>query len=214
MADTLHIDVALHPRLIRDHRADLVVLVDAVDGSPRLLEQLESGGQPVLGDESWDLVQAADGAALRHTGAEPPQLLLAGVVNARPAAAQIERWSGANELHELLIVCAGNGDAIASEDAYSAGLLVRMLLEELSQGLGLSDAAGIAIALTSSYPDPRSALLASAAVRQRLDSEADSDDSLGSWAAQDLVGVVGELRRSGALWCVDAWVPAQSSSGV
>lgn len=203
----MSIDVALHPRLLRGHAPDLALLVDAVDASPRLLAQLEAGAEPVLGEESWDLVSAADAVHVRFVDAP---VLLAGLANARPVAAQIARHAQAAPLSDLLIVCAGSGEQVASEDAYSAGVIVRLLLEELDQPAQMTDAAGMAVALTSSYPDARSALLASAGVRRRLSQG--TDDAITDWSAQDVHGVVGQLRRQGALWGASVWEPAEAQS--
>lgn len=208
----LVIDVALGPSPSAGADADVLVLVDVVDESTRLVEALEDeveGDAPSMLDEGRypNLVALSRGTGL----AAHPLVVVAALVNARPAAARIAPLAAAR-MHAaarggrdegdrphaarphrpvvLQLACAGGRGGPRVDDVYVAGVIVRLLLDELDVPARLTDAAGIAIAVGGSYEHPLAALQAANDAGALVGRRPEPPDVLQRCAQVDVCGVV------------------------
>lgn len=176
------------PLRVRDTQP-IVVAVDVL-GAWRMLEPAES--QP---GAQRGFAEPALAALAREAEQLGVHLLLAGLVNARPAAARVAALVRAQP-RDVLLACAGSwrdgARELAVQDSYCAGVLTRLLLEELDATMTLSDGAGVAVSLTSSYVDDAAALSGSTAGREL------SAQDRNAAAQRDLVGSVPMVSRGTA----------------
>ena len=183
------VDVALHPQLIGPQQhPGICVLVDALAGSPALAAALDDSDETLTLPTAYTerLTTIAVAIASEHAAT---QIIVGALPNARPCVTALARLLAATDANQprLTFVCTGSGHEVAAPDVYVAGALVRMLLEECDAALMLTDAAGIAVSIASTFADDQSALSASAG-------DDDTDQALRQLATQrDLYGAVPEL---------------------
>lgn len=197
MVESLDIDVAFMPASCAHGSlptAASIVLVEPLLAGAAAAVLLEQVDRVELVDEG-DLVDlervlsaapASEGAfrlcavdalramnSLHEFGAT--EAIVASHLNVRVVAARLASsiQEGSAERARVMIVCADTsgdaGGAVVSVDAiHCAGVLIRMLLEEILCPCVLTDAAGVAVTVAGSYGDPHAAMQTSARWRSLL----------------------------------------------
>lgn len=127
-------------------------------------EGFDYGNSPVaFAAERFDrrpaVLCTTNGTVALHAVAAGPAVFVGCLANAGAvvtAAVREARPAGA-----LTVVCAGSNRHVALDDVWTAGRLVARAVDLLGSEAQLSDAAGIAVALTRAMPDALAALRAS-----------------------------------------------------
>ena len=122
---------------------------------PHLGALLDGGvaGQPARVDDLVDALRAEQSIGAREA-------IIVSHLNLRPCAAMLGSWlSHEAQLQRVRIACAVTtaGD-VAADAMQLAGALARMLLDEVTRPVMLSESAGMAMTIAESYPDPLGAL--------------------------------------------------------
>jgi hypothetical protein len=213
------IEVDVTGELPRARDGEVVVVVEPVYGVPAVAAALDAGWEsvevagpdpdrrdpiPVVSFEQCPpagatrcRVRAEDLAAvLGPLGEGDEAVWLGAPVNARPLASAVAR---ATPSAVRLVACPATGGAMAADSWWAAGVLVRVLLEELDAvgDVELTDAAGLAVTLARGAEDVASQLASGARWRGHLASGGHADD-LRVAAALDSIGVVPRVARHGA----------------
>lgn len=212
----LTIDVALHPALVTaaaDGSRAVVVLVDMLCGSSTVALALDDGrGVVRLVDdtaraagvarpsalaavhEEGDRLAAPDLVAVAravHEAVAPDLVLVGSLLNARPLASMLAR--ALDGVDAVTFACAGDGAAVAVEDAYCCGVLIHLLLEEADVAMSLTDAAGICVSVAGTHDDHHGAISRGAtALWLAADGDAGVAD-IAACAQADMVGAVGRV---------------------
>jgi hypothetical protein len=138
--------------------------------------------------------------------------LVAGApVNARPLGSMLARVEGAMRV-TFLVAASGQDDSashsLTADAMWSAGMLIRILLEELDdRPSALTDAAGIAVTLAQGAEDPAAQLSAGIRWRRHVERGGHPDD-LRIASAIDSVGVVPRIDFEGESIIAVPWIPA------
>lgn len=213
----LSIDVASHPKVLTNKPLSprAFILLDVLGGSTASLNALDDGFSMVLltkpvvpgidavapqanmNDGETVEVAAAEfivamEALVRVATAQP--VFVGALVNALPLAAQVAAFVERESITELCLVCAGDGETESAANVFAAGVIVTLLLDELTLGASLTDAAGIAISYAKSYDDFRLAL--SASHRGRLLDATGGSELVTACAQYSSVGIVGAVSST------------------
>lgn len=215
------LDVVFHPNLLvaGPLTKRVYVLVDVLGGSTAALYALEDGfDRAILTSENanadWrtsimpNASSVVDGAIIidAHDAVNSLDSLIekvkaetvfvGGLVNALPLAAQVATFMAREDIEELTFVCAGDGASVCAANVFVAGVLTRLLLDELNVGATLTDAAGIAINCANSYEDFRLALGASH--RGRILDASGGENLVSACATYSMIGLVGAVASESA----------------
>jgi phosphosulfolactate phosphohydrolase-like enzyme len=222
MSDQLVIDVATRA----GGDAGLTVVVEPVYGVPAVALALDAGWgsvevagetgesiplvsfeQPPAPDQRGGRcrVRSTDLSVVAPTVGVGVTTLLGAPVFARPLASRI---AAAGELARVTFVAVPAGEDVMSVDGWwAAGMLIRVLLEELDdRPTTLTDAAGIAVTLAQGAEDPASQLSAGVRWRRHLERGGHADD-LRVASAVDSVGVVPRLDIEDGAIIARPWLP-------
>lgn len=168
--------------------APVWVVIDGIAGASQFIRNsdgsvaFDSLQDPADSDDLMAALSAVSSVSGEAT------LLVGCAANARPLAARIARECTAISAQSIQLVCAGFAGETCAADVYCAGLLIRYLLEELDTVATLDDAAGIAVALLSSYGGMHEAILASTHGREL--ERAGRSDLIMTCAQIDITGTI------------------------
>lgn len=130
-------------------------------------------------------------------------VVLGSPVVARPLCSRIAAMDHAGV---TFVPAAAGGEAMPADGWWAAGMLVRVLLEELERDSTLTDPAGLAVTIAQGAEDAAAQLSAGVRWRTHLERGGHADD-LRLAAAVDSIGVVPVLSRSGDVIVARPWAP-------
>lgn len=132
-------------------------------------------------------------------------VLLGAPLFARPLAAQVANAAPLDRV--TFVPTPAGGEDIAIDSWWAAGMLVRVLLDELDRESELTDAAGLAVMVAQGAEDPAAQLSAGARWREHLAWGGNADD-LRVASAIDTVGIVPQVVLEGDSIIARPWQPA------
>lgn len=182
------VDVQFVPDRVPDG-VRFAVLIDLLLAGTDIVRGLDSDEPSSLGElleqlpADSDLMRAAAGAT------NAAHIVLGALANARPLVSRIAAQLEPDD--DVVFVCAGDDGRFAIEDAYVAGVLARMLLDEqVDGGATLTDAAGAAVTIAASYPDAVSAVSSGHVARRLTEMDQLTSAGLGRYCEQNVTAAV------------------------
>jgi hypothetical protein len=222
MDGALVIDVATSVSAAGDDA--IVVAVEPLYGVPAVALALDAGWDSVeLAEPEPDVApiplvsfeQPARGARCRVRCADlltaiEDGMLLGAPVLARPLASRIAATPGLERVTFLPAPAAG--ELVTVDGWWAAGMLIRVLLEELDDRPSrLTDAAGLAVTVAQGAEDPGAQLTAGVRWRRHLEAGGHADD-LRIASAVDSVGVIPHVTSDGDALIAVPWPPALAAT--